>query len=85
MLTIVVSFLHLSVPPNMLNELPLMWHWLMSTLLRSMSIPLVPLYSTRRIGNGGGEYLDKYAYIYSGLGSEKSASALVTSQCLLVN
>lgn len=41
--TMVVSFLHLSVPPKMLNELLLTWHWLMSTLRKSMSIPLVPL------------------------------------------
>ena len=41
--TVVVSFLHLSVPPKMLKELVLAWHWLMSTTRRSMSRPLVPL------------------------------------------
>ena len=45
--TVVVSFLHLSVPPKMLKELVLAWHWLMSTTRRSMSRPLVPL-DTRR-------------------------------------
>ena len=41
--TVVVSFLHLSVPPKMLKELVFAWHWLMSTTRRSMSSPLVPL------------------------------------------
>jgi len=52
-LTLVVSGLHLSVPPNMLIFEPFsIWpspswdevgHWLISTFLKSMSIPLVPL------------------------------------------
>ena len=47
--TVVVSFLHLSVPPKMLKELVLAWHWLMSTTRRSMSRPLVPLVTGRSL------------------------------------
>lgn len=48
--TVVVSFLHLSVPPKMLKELVLAWHWLMSTTRRSMSRPLVPLQWREALG-----------------------------------
>ena len=48
-ITWVVSFLHLSVPPKMLNELVLAWHWFISTTRRSMSRPLVPLQSSQSV------------------------------------